>query len=753
VILLVEIAKPIYSPYFSLSPKFATRWYRSNCVNSNAVCVNSNAVLALASFFTRFCMKSRIGNSKGLPSRGIARASLAIAASMLVGSIVGAPSIAATNSSDRGDKGASFETAISPTSQPQLLKAEVNLKPLLIVPFALLVLGGVVYVVGLRIVSEDKVGIVVKKFSGKELEPGRIIARNGEAGYQAKTLAPGWHWGFWPWQYDVELQPLTVIPQGQIGLVVAKDGDALPAGRILGHTVDCNNFQDADKFLAANGQKGRQLGILSEGTYRINYALFDVITAENCQKYDVAPSSLYVHTVGTGSVGIVTVHDGAGLLKGEIAGPTIAGHSDYQDGQAFISAGGCRGLQEGVLLAGSRRINPWFATVEQVDLTLIPVGSVGVVVSFVGEAGEDRSGVEFKYGQLVDQGRKGVWEVPLPPGKHPINTKVMSVSVVPTTNMVLNWGPETESHGYDKNLEELDLLSPEGFDYKIRLAQIIHVSSENAPYVISRVGSMSNLINHVLGPIVSNWLRNSAQTSSVLDFVRERDKRQSEAAQFIREALKGYNVEAIDTLFANIEAPEVLMATLKDRKLAEERQATLTMQQQAEKQRQQLVRQTAEADIQTQLVAKEAEVKVAEFQKAIDRQHAEAEALQVTIAAKAKAEAIELEANAEAGKIEAIGKAKAEAEAILVQQVGEAQADAYRKAAETLGGQGIAQLESIRAIGENGIKVTPDVVVGAGGGDLVQGMLGMLVADKIGQRKQSDSENRKQPGLEDSDIH
>jgi hypothetical protein len=28
----------------------------------------------------------------------------------------------------------------------------------------------------------------------------------------------------WPWQYGVDMQPFTVIPEGKIGLVLSKDG-------------------------------------------------------------------------------------------------------------------------------------------------------------------------------------------------------------------------------------------------------------------------------------------------------------------------------------------------------------------------------------------------------------------------------------------------------------------------------------------------------------------------------------------------
>jgi uncharacterized membrane protein YqiK len=73
--------------------------------------------------------------------------------------------------------------------------------------------------------------------------------------------------------------PVTVVPQGEIALVLAADGAAIPPERILGKVVDCDNFQDARKFLLHEGEKGRQLGMLTAGTYRINTALFTVITS------------------------------------------------------------------------------------------------------------------------------------------------------------------------------------------------------------------------------------------------------------------------------------------------------------------------------------------------------------------------------------------------------------------------------------------------------------------------------------------
>jgi hypothetical protein len=43
-------------------------------------------------------------------------------------------------------------------------------------------------------------------------------------------------------------------------------------------SVDCNNFQSAKGFLDNGGEKGKQLGMLTAGKYRINTRLFQVST-------------------------------------------------------------------------------------------------------------------------------------------------------------------------------------------------------------------------------------------------------------------------------------------------------------------------------------------------------------------------------------------------------------------------------------------------------------------------------------------
>ena len=559
---------------------------------------------------------------------------------------------------------------------------------------------------GLVVIREAQVGVLVKKFARRSLPAGQLIALNDEAGYQADTLPPGLHFGYGFWQYAVHKVPVVVVPSGEIALVVAAGGAPIPSERILARVVNCDNFQDARRFLLEGGEKGRQLGLLTAGSYRINSALFQIITRRNAAQHGMSPEDLLVYALQPDMVGIVTTLDGRPIDAGEIAGPVIPGHDNFQNARAFLEAGGRRGLQEQVLLSGSWNLNPWFVRVEQVPMLAIPIGSVGVVISYVGLAHEDVSGSAFKHGDLVNVGHKGVWVTPLNPGKHPINTRTTRVELVPTTNIVLNWANRTEAHHYDARLSSITVRSKDGFAFNLDVAQIIHVGALDAPKVISRIGSMQNLVDHALQPIVGNYFRNSAQHHTVLDFLNARSERQIEAAGHIRGALAAYDVQAIDTLIGDITPPAELMKTQTDRKIAEEEKKTYETQEAAQNQRQELVRATALANIQQQMVDADQGVRIAELraQSAIKQASGEAESL----------------------RLRALGEAEG------IRATGDAKAQAYRAGVEALGAQSYTVMQLMQTVGERGVRIVPDVsVTGASGGSgLLDTMLALMAREK-----------------------
>lgn len=511
---------------------------------------------------------------------------------------------------------------------------------------------------GLVEIGADEVGIVRKKI-GSGLPSGKHIALNGEAGYQADILPPGMHFKYFSWLYEVRIEKAINIPQGETGLVVAKDGMQIsPAsGRILGRIVDCHDFQDARAFLENGGEKGRQLGILTAGTYSINTELFTVIMSANATQHNMKPEELRVYKVDSDKIGIVTTNDGQPRPDNEIAGSVIPGHNKFQDAQKFVDRGGCKGLQEETLPAGSWNLNPWFVEIEQVPLTKIPTGTVGVVISKVGKTSNQPSD------HLVERDYKGIWKTTLGTGEYPMNTRVMEVVIVPTHDITLNWSDEKKhASNYDADLRALKVYAQDGFSFSIEVTQVIRIPEASAPKMISRIvsegtrvselafegfssnqkfSSIRNLVTRVLEPTVCAHFLNSAQDYKSLAFHINRRERLTEAEDHIKPALKKYGVEAVGTYIKKIDLPDEIQQSLKEHELSKLKVQNLRMEKSVQEERQSVTRAEAIADMQPRLVESELGVEIAGY-----------EARQEVLRAQGVAESIRARLSAE---IEALG--------------------------------------------------------------------------------------------------
>jgi len=649
----------------------------------------------------------------------------------------------------------------------------------------------ILWLSGVVIVPDDSIGVVIRKFvllgAHRSLPDGAIIALNGEAGYQADTLAPGLHIGLWPWQFKVDLVQFFTVPPGKVGCVEACDGKPIPTGRIVARQVTCNSFQDARAFLVNGGERGPQMAVIAPGTYRINPLLFAVTLADavsippgkigvveardgkplrsgrviarrvECDSFQdaqgfiagggergpqmavIAPGTYRINPllfavqladaidIPDNKVGVVTTRDGIALEKGEIAGPTVAGHDMFQNPQAFLDNGGSKGLQEQVLLAGRYFINPRFATIEMVDMVEVPIAHVGVVIAFVGREGKDVTGEQFKHGNLVSRGEKGVWIDPLDPGKYPINPYTHKVSNVPTANVVLNWATgKTEAHKLDANLSTITVRSADGFKFNLDVSQIIHIPRNDAPKVIARFGDMSALVTQVLEPTIGNYFRNAAQGSDIIDFLKHRSSRQEEARASISAALQEYNVGAVDTLIGDIVPPDELMKTLTDRKIAEQERVTYETQRQAQEVKQQLQQATALAATQAKVVDAERQVAIAQFNAQASVKSAEG-----------MAQAKKINAEADATVLRTVG----EAQAAKTQAVGGAEAEVIKLKIASMESGNYAMVQVAEALAKSGMKLVPDIVAGGGahsaGGTLVDVLLANLIRDGRSLRQEA----------------
>jgi len=575
---------------------------------------------------------------------------------------------------------------------------------------------------GVVIISQDSIGIVNKKWvllgKNRTLPDGELIAMKGEAGWQADSLSPGVHFWLWPWQYAIDVKPFVKIKENRIGVVVARGGRPLSGGRVLAKKVECDSFQNARAFLSGGGERGPQITIIPPGDYRINTALFTVTEREILEIPDNA-------------VGIITTQEGIPLLTGDIAGKEVPGHNLYQEGQAFIDNLGSKGLQEQVLLAGRYFINPLFATVEIKPMTEVPIASAGVVIAYVGDKGIDLSGDAFKHGNLVSRGQKGVWADPLDPGKYAINPYTHKVEIVPTANVVLNWANgKSEAHKLDQNLSTITVRSSDGFKFNLDVAQIIHIPRNDAPKVIARFGTVANLVTQVLEPTIGNYFRNAAQGSDVIDFLKQREQRQNDARNRIGEAIREYNVGAVDTLIGDIVPPDELMKTLTDRKIAEQEQVTYKTQKLAEDTRKELQQARALADTQPRVVDAERSVSIAEFSAQAVIKKAEGEAKAKTINAEADAGVLLLVGNAEGKKITAVGLAEAQV---------------IQKKTEAVGQGNYAVIEVGRALAEARIPLVPQIMAGGGTGASDGSFVNVLLANLVAQTMPKSGSPQKDP--------
>ena len=608
------------------------------------------------------------------------------------------------------------------------------------------------FLFGMVIVPENRIGLVTKKFvlfgSNRELPDGRIIATKGEAGFQGKTLAPGLYWGMWPWQYGVNMQPFMVIPEGKIGLILANDGAEIPTGAILGRKIESDNFQNAEEFLNNGGQKGRQTAYITAGTYRINMYAFTITITD----------MIIIHE---NMVGIVTSLDGHPIESGQIAGKYIDGHNNFQDFDTFLKNDGNRGLQPTIILAGSYNINPWAIQIEEVPMTDVPIGYVGVVISYIGQDGKDLTGETFKHGNIVAKGSRGVWMEPYGPGKYPFNKYIMKVELVPTTNLVLNWAnARSESHQLDKNLSTITVRSQDGFPFNLDVSQIIHIPANEAPKVIARFGSMNNLVSQVLEPTIGNYFRNSAQDSDVISFLSTRKERQMAAKEHIKNVLDEYNVNAVDTLIGDIVPPEALMKTLTDRKIAQEEEKTYSTQRMAQEKRQGMEKETAIADMQKEIVKAQQSVEIAQRTADATVKKAEGDANSLKLQVDAEATATKMRANAEAEATKARAGAQAEAtklnasadaerisktglaEAEKIMAIGKSTAEAYELQVKAMGDDNFTRYKITEEIAKGNIKIIPDILIGGGNGTDggINGLLGMKLMEMMDAKKKDKPE-------------
>ncbi len=320
-----------------------------------------------------------------------------------------------------------------------------NIDPITVVP--VLIVGFVALIILLVIVRRifvnvgaREIAIKERRYFGRRMPPGRVVATEGEVGIQADVLKPGLHLIKWPFEKVVHKVPLIEIGSDELGLIEAVDGEPMPAGRIFAPDRAQNahnNFQDPIAFLKQGGVKGIQLRTLPPGLWPIHPYLFRVSVA----KATVIPQ---------GKVGVITATDGAPLDPGRLLGKAIEGHRNFQDAEQYIASGGQKGPQVDILTPGTYRVHTQSAPIDGTsegkpglfyirlfDATVINENQIGLVDAldgaqlnprdYVAESVEGHDNFQDGHDFINSGGQRGPQKDILLPGTYYINPLLFKV--------------------------------------------------------------------------------------------------------------------------------------------------------------------------------------------------------------------------------------------------------------------------------------------------------------------------------------
>jgi hypothetical protein len=386
--------------------------------------------------------------------------------------------------------------------------------------FLIIVLGvaGYAGIAGIRRVEAGYVGIVTKKIGRRRPGDDPRISVSGGSGVQAKILnANAFNW-LPPFMYSVDSVPQTHVPNGTIGVVVAKAGLVRPPGSTLAEHVDCDHFRDGVRFLTNGGQQGRQQEVLTGGFYDINTELFEVITVETLQEANherLTPADLEEVQIQVGETGVVITHVGARPDEDPGAvGRHVDGHESFQLPWQFVANGGQKGVQKETLDEGGRYvINPWFAHVVR----------------------------------------------------------------IPTRILMLEWSKEKKA---DSNLDApLDqiVLDVQGHTVRLDMKQTVQIPAETAPFLVRRFGDpggssraagrapVQQFVERDLAATVSGYFRRISAQLTIKDFATKYEEVCIELAGEVRRELQTMGVVAVRTILEEFTCDEPEINELRRR--------------------------------------------------------------------------------------------------------------------------------------------------------------------------------------------
>ena len=343
---------------------------------------------------------------------------------------------------------------------------------------ALVFVGGLVLVLAAAFwlnctytVKEGYVGILFNK-AGKDAPPGRFIVEKGVKGTERELLQPGLKFFLKTRAFiDIQQVPLQEVPEGKVGVLIAKDGRELPKGAVLAEDDQIN--PDTGELIQM-GQKGIRKTFLGPGNYQINTEYF------NMQLYDAM-------NVPPGNVGVLIRKIGDPPPNGDILVPK---DSNY------------RGIIDEIQEPGIQYLHPKIYEWKIVEALNIPSGKVGILNREIGDpapAGQVLVARESNYRgiirEVLEPGMRYLhpeiysWQivdaVTIPAGKVGVLTR--KVGILPPSGSILV-ARDSEEQGIIKEVREPGLYYINPHEFEVEIVDAVSIPDGFIGVMIARTG-------------------------------------------------------------------------------------------------------------------------------------------------------------------------------------------------------------------------------------------------------------------------
>jgi hypothetical protein len=464
-------------------------------------------------------------------------------------------------------------------------------------------------------VGPNQMAIITAK-NGQALEPGQILAREGQKGIREEPLGEGRHF-LNPIFYERQIVPATIIDPGKVGVVTSKVGGKLPAG----------------EFIAERGQKGIWRSVLGPGKYRMNPYGYNIEVVDAI-------------SIPIGYAGVITSLSGEQAPSGEFA-------NEKQ-----------KGVRKDVLQPGLYYVN---AKEYKVDVLEIGINQVSLL-------GQEGSKVVTKARQLGQNEALNVLQANVlekqEAKRQDYFSRRTSSFAAPQSRRgqqvdfqagrrVRDAEHVTMEEGEMNLMELLSFPSRDGFTIHLDMTVEFELDPGDIAGIYRRYGDLPAVVDKIIMPQITSISRNKGSEYRAKDFIvgEGRETFQNDLTASLEQTLGTKDIKVYNALIRHVEVPDEIRAPIQMASVAVEQDLT-------NKERQNTARKEAELNTELSLikqrgeqVQQETEKIKAEIAADLDKQVAQIQAETLKKAAEIK----KLTAAITADKVRVLGQAKASA--------------------------------------------------------------------------------------------